>query len=78
MLKRLVLLAAILTLAACASAGERRPPICDGKHLRSANPYGSVLSRDRNGTPETPPAAPAPAAAASHSAVAPATFGSCQ
>ena len=77
MLKRLVLLAAILTLAACASAGEGRPPICDGKHLRPANPFGSVLSKDGNGAAKGA-AAPVPAAAASHSAVAPATFGSCQ
>ena len=31
-----------LTLAACAH-NDPKPAICDGKHRRPANPYGSVL-----------------------------------
>lgn len=51
---RLTLLAASLTLCSCA-ADARHLPVCDGRHLRPANPYGSIL---------TAPAAAAAAAAA--------------
>lgn len=40
---RLTLLAASLTLCSCA-ADARHLPVCDGRHLRPANPYGSILT----------------------------------
>jgi type IV secretion system protein VirB7 len=44
-LKRLpVLAAALLALAGCATHGDSKPAICDGKHRRPANPNGSVLT----------------------------------
>lgn len=60
-----------LSLAGCASDGGKSP-ICDGRHLRPANPYGSTLSpappAQLIGVPSphaTPPAAPADAKPAS-------------
>lgn len=35
-----------LSLSACASTASPKPPVCDGKHLRPANLYGSVLPKD--------------------------------
>jgi len=32
------------TLAGCAHGAVDKPPLCDGHHLRPANPYGSVLA----------------------------------
>lgn len=43
-----------LALGGCASLGKEKAPVCDGKHRRPANLYGSVLD------PATPPAAQAP------------------
>lgn len=31
-------------LAGCATPGDPKPPVCDGRHRRPANPYGSILS----------------------------------
>ena len=36
-------LALALALAGCATHAEPKPAVCDGKHRRPANPYGSVL-----------------------------------
>jgi len=36
-------LALALLLASCASLGHDEPAVCDGRHKRPANPYGSVL-----------------------------------
>ena len=44
----------VLALGGCASLGKEKAPVCDGKHRRPANLYGSVLD------PAAPPAAPAP------------------
>lgn len=55
-----------LTLAGCAGLGPEKAPVCDGKHRRPANLYGSVLD----------PAAP-PTAAADKLSALPATQGSC-
>jgi len=71
MLKLVLFLAAGLALAACTTTGQGRSPVCDGKHLRSANPYGSVLSTDGRASTD---AHSAPSAAADK----PKTFGSCQ
>lgn len=43
MMRRLLFVTAILALGACSTAGNQKPPVCDGKHRRPANPYGSVL-----------------------------------
>lgn len=52
-------------LCGCTTHAGKPPPICDGRHLRPANPYGSVLRPTLAGPPSaqvTPEAAPAPAA----------------
>jgi hypothetical protein len=36
-------LIASLVLTACASTSETKLAVCDGRHRRPANPYGSVL-----------------------------------
>lgn len=43
-----VLLSACLALAiaGCSTTKADKPPVCDGKHRRPANVYGSVLSPD--------------------------------
>lgn len=69
---------ASLALASCASTGGGKLAVCDGKHLRPANPYGSILAPTATGQALPPPAAggeakPKPLA----SAAAPASFGSC-
>jgi type IV secretion system protein VirB7 len=40
---RLGLILSILCLAGCATQNDAKPAVCDGKHRRPANPYGSVL-----------------------------------
>ncbi len=50
--KHLAILGIVLALAGCATHSEPKPAVCDGKHRRPANPYGTVL-----------PTAPAPTAA---------------
>lgn len=54
----IVAVACLATLSGCASLRPEKPPVCDGKDRRPANPYGSVLA------PSATPTAPAPAAAA--------------
>ncbi len=49
---------AVQALSACATFRTADPPVCDGRHRRPANPYGSILS-------PAAPYAPAPAADAS-------------
>jgi hypothetical protein len=56
------LILAGLAASACATTSASRLPVCDGKHLRPANPNGSVLDVS---APATPPAAPAPTTAPS-------------
>jgi uncharacterized lipoprotein len=44
MMRKLILIAVLgLGLAGCSTLSKDKPPICDGKHRRPANPYGSVL-----------------------------------
>ncbi len=52
----ILILAVTLVASGCASQGGGKLPVCDGKHLRPANPHGSVLD-------PTAPAAPAGATA---------------
>ena len=75
----LVLTAAVFALAACSSTGGGKLAVCDGKHLRPANAYGSVLAP----TPEV--GAPAPPTGADKakpkvlsSLRSPASFGGCR
>ena len=71
-------LLAVLTLTGCASTGGGKLAVCDGKHLRSANPYGSVLAPATSGQSVMPPAAPGDAKPKALSSAASAlSFGSC-
>lgn len=74
----IVTTAAALALTACASTGGGKLAVCDGKHLRPANPYGTVLALPTEG------GKPAPAAASDAAKpktlsfnTAPKSFGSC-
>ena len=49
---------AVQAVSACATFRTADPPVCDGRHRRPANPYGSILS-------PAAPYAPAPVADAS-------------
>lgn len=51
---------AVQALSACATFRTADPPVCDGRHRRPANPYGSILS-------PAVPHTPAPAADVSSS-----------
>ena len=69
---------AAFALTGCASTGGGKLAVCDGKHLRPANPYGTVLALPTEG------GKPAPAAASDgakpktlSSKTAPKSFGSC-
>ena len=62
----------VLTLGACASVGKTKAPVCDGKHRRPANLYGSVLS------PTTSPPAPPIGKTAPEKLSALPTYGSCR
>ena len=64
-MRRLVPLTfALLVLAGCATH-DPKPAVCDGKHRRPANLYGSVLPNipgaDVGSPPVGPPPAPPPA-----------------
>jgi hypothetical protein len=54
------LMLAGLAASACATTPANRLPVCDGKHLRPANPNGSVLDTApppaRAAAPSSPPA----------------------
>jgi len=74
---RPVLLMLLPALAGCASSGGRLP-VCDGKHLRPGNPYGSVLAPAPEGGAAAPSGGAAEAKPKTLSAVErPASFGSC-
>ncbi len=46
-----LLVAARLVVAGCATTAGSKLPVCDGKHLRPANPHGSVLDPSTSPTP---------------------------
>jgi hypothetical protein len=59
---RLLLTAALVALmGGCTTVGSQALPVCDGKHLRQANPSGSVFDPAAPKA-EAAPAAPAPGA----------------
>jgi type IV secretion system protein VirB7 len=68
---------AALALAACSSTGGGKLAVCDGKHLRPANPYGTVLAPAAEIAP-----APTGGAAAKPKTLSsigsPVAFGSCR
>lgn len=75
MFKTFLTAAAALSLAGCASTHADGAPVCDGKHLRPANPYGTVLAP---AVAQDAPASPSAAASGAPAPPAPgATFGSC-
>lgn len=61
-------------LAGCATHSEPKPAVCDGKHRRPANPYGTVL-------PSAPdskaPGQPASTTPGPQSSIDPKSFGPC-
>ena len=68
---------AALALGACSSTGGGKLTVCDGKHLRPANPYGTVLAP----AAEIPPAPTGGAEAKPKtlsSIGSPVAFGSCR
>ena len=73
-----LIVAASFALAACSSTGAKKLAVCDGKHLRPGNPYGTVLAPAAAGAP-TPPSEGTPEAKPKtlSSVAAPQSFGSC-
>ena len=44
-----LMVVASLALTACSSTGGKKLAVCDGAHLRPANPYGTVLAPPAEG-----------------------------
>lgn len=81
-LTRLALIAAaVQAVTACASFTDTDAPVCDGRHRRPANPWGSILAPQVTPSailsPQAEPKAPAPAPAVS-STLSPGDTGGCQ
>ena len=58
---RVLTLLPMLALTGCATTGGGKLAVCDGKHRRPANPYGTVLPTVPGAASAAPPAAaPAP------------------
>ena len=72
-------LAGALALSACSSTGSSKLAVCDGKQLRPANAYGSVLAPAPEGGSAPVPAAADKAKPKTLSAIqSPTSFGSCR
>lgn len=68
------ILAAVVALGGCSTVRATEPPVCDGRHRRPANLYGSVLDP----VPTPVASEPAPAAETPDPApVSPASDGGC-
>lgn len=67
-MRGLILLLTAVALTGCSTLRSEKAPVCDGKHRRPANLYGSVLD----------PAAPPKAATAPEKLSALPTYGSCR
>ena len=52
----ILMLVLAIASAGCASPGGGALPVCDGKHLRPANPHSSVLDPAVAATPAASPA----------------------
>jgi hypothetical protein len=76
---RVLILLPMLALTGCAATGGGKLSACDGKHLRPANSYGSVLAPVTTGQAATPsPAADGGAKPRRLSSAAPPSwYGSC-
>lgn len=57
-LQGVALLAAVAPMATFGASGPKKLPICNGKHLRDANLYGSVLPGSPVPAVVAPPAPP--------------------
>ena len=77
MRKRVLTLMAMFALAGCASTGDGKLAVCDGRHLRAANPYGSVLTPATGGQTSGPPPAAGEAKRKKLSSASSSSFGSC-
>jgi hypothetical protein len=76
--KRVLTLLPMLALAGCAATGGGKLAVCDGKHLRPANAYGSVLAPATTGPEPAPPAAAGEAKPGKlSSATSSSSYGSC-
>lgn len=42
-MRKLLIVLVVLALGGCSTVGREKAPVCNGKHRRPANPYGSVL-----------------------------------
>jgi hypothetical protein len=73
-----LMVVASLALASCSSTGPKKLAVCDGKYLRPANPYGTVLAPPAEGA-ATPPAEGTSGAKPKtlSSTASPKSFGSC-
>ena len=67
----ILILGAAVALSGCSTLRKHEAPVCDGKHRRPANLYGSVLD------PASPPAT-APAKTVALSAITPTAYPSCR
>ena len=74
MQRTLILLTVLLALGGCATHSEPKPAICDGKHRRPANPYGTVLPSvtGKEVAPSAAPPTPGP-----QSSIDPKSFDDC-
>ncbi len=73
-----LIITAAFALTACASTGGGgKLAVCDGKHLRPANPYGTVLAPTEGGPPSPAAASDAAKPKTLSSNAAPKSFGSC-
>jgi hypothetical protein len=70
-------MAVMLGLAGCATTGGGKLAVCDGKHLRPANPYGTVLAPTSGGEPPAAAGSVEPKPKSLSSTAAPRSFGSC-
>lgn len=74
----LVLTATAFAVAACSSTGGGKLAVCDAKHLRPANAYGSVLAPTQDaGAPVQPTGVEKAKPKALSALGSPASFGSC-
>lgn len=75
----ILIISASLALAACSSTGGGKLAVCDGKHLRPGNPYGTVLApAAAEVRTSAPPGAAEPKPKTLSSMGSPASFGSCR